>query len=71
MVLMKPEIRNLALLAALMAGAYLFAVATIELIRQQQRADVAVLRADLAAYACSQVIQEAREICEQAARDRS
>jgi len=63
-------LRGLALIAGLCAAAYLFACAAIRLMETAQRAEVAVLRSDLAAWMVSQLMQEAREITEQAARER-
>lgn len=64
------ELRGLLLIAGLCAAAYLMVVACIELLRQQQRVEIAVLRSDLAAYAVAQVLQEARDITAAAAASR-
>lgn len=64
------EIRGLLILAAACAVAYLLAVAAAELLRQQQRAEVSALRADLAAWQVAQLMEEARDITRQAAQGR-
>ena len=63
-------VRGLLAVAAACAVMYLFAAAALELLRAQHQAEVAVARADTAAYAIGQLLQEARDITEQAARDR-
>jgi hypothetical protein len=71
--MVKPDteaFRGLLVLAGLCAAAYLFACAAIQLMENTRRAEVAVLRSDLAAWQVSQLMQEAREITEHAARER-
>lgn len=63
-------VKGLLAVAAACAVMYLFAAAAMELFRAQNKAEIAVARADVAAYAINQLLQEAREITEQAARDR-
>lgn len=62
-------VRGLLAVAAACAVMYLFAAAALELLRAQQQAEIAVARADTAAYAIGLLLQEARDITEQAARD--
>ena len=64
------DVRSLALIAALMAAGYLVLVATIELIKQASEAEVATIRADLAAWQVGQLMEEARNITKQAAEER-
>lgn len=66
----KEEVRGLALLAGLLLGCYLLAVTMTEVMRQSQRAEVATIRADLAAWQVSQLMEEARDITRAAARER-
>lgn len=66
----KTEIRGLALLAGLMLGCYLLAVTMSELMKQSQRAEVATIRADLAAWQVGQLMEEARDITRRAAEER-
>ena len=67
------EARGVLAAAAVAAGIYLLMAAAIELADRERRADVAATRADVAAYEVSRLLQEAREITEQAAlgRDQS
>lgn len=62
--------RNLILLAALMYGCYLAYVAICELMATKQHADIATLRAEVAAWQVSQMMDEAREITRRAAEER-
>ena len=64
------DVRSLALIAALMAAGYLVLVATIELIKQASEAEVATIKADLAAWQVGQLMEEARNITRQAAEER-
>lgn len=66
----KSELRSLILLLALMYGCYLAYAAVTELLRQSQRAEVATIRADLAAWQVSRLMEEAREITIRAAQER-
>lgn len=66
---MKPDIRTVILLMAVMFGSYLAAVAIIELIRAAQRAEVATLRAELSAWQVQELMDEAREITRRAAQE--
>lgn len=66
----KAEVRGLALLAGVMLGCYLMAITFAELMKQSQRAEVATIRADLAAWQVSQLMDEAREITLRAAQER-
>lgn len=64
------EMRGLVILAAVMAGCYFLMLAVNELIQQSQRAEVAIIRADLAAWQVSQLMEEARDITLRAAKER-
>lgn len=66
----KRELRALLLLLAVMYGLYLAYAAITELMKQSQRAEVATIRADLAAWQVSGLLQEAREITLRAAQER-
>jgi hypothetical protein len=71
--MIKPDteaLRGLLLIAGLLSAAYLMAITWGLMLEQRQRAEVAILRSDLAAYEVRGLIQEARDITEQAARDR-
>jgi hypothetical protein len=68
--LKQQDVRSLALIAALLAAGYLVLVATMELIKQASEAEVATLRADLAAWQVGQLMEEARNITKQAAEER-
>ena len=61
------EVRGVLAAAAVAAAVYLLMAAAIELADRERRADVATIRADVAAYEVSRLLQEAREITEQAA----
>ena len=67
------EARGVLAAAAVAAAIYLLMAAAIELADREHRADAATVRADVAAYEVSRLLQEAREITEQAAlgRDQS
>lgn len=64
------ETRTVLLTAAFAAGAVLFVCAALELLRETQRVEVAVTKADLAASQVWDVLREAREITGRAAGER-
>lgn len=64
------EYRNLILFAAIMYGCYLAYVAIVELLEAKQKADIATIRADLAAWQVSQLMEEARDITRRSAQER-
>ena len=61
------ETRAVLLLAAAAVGIYLLMCAAVEAARAEQRAEQATVRADIAAWQVSQLLQEARDITAQAA----
>jgi hypothetical protein len=61
-------LRGILTLAALCAASYLFACAVMQLLENTRRAEVAVIRSDLAAYQVAEVLIEARQIIADAAR---
>ncbi len=63
------EFRGLLLIAGLCAAAYLLACVVLELAENARRAEVAVIRSDLAVYAVAEVLTEAREILARAAEE--
>jgi hypothetical protein len=63
----RDEVRGLVIVVAILYGCYVAVVALEELARQAQRAQVATLRADLAAWQVSQLMEEARDITRAAA----
>jgi len=63
-------LRGLLLMAGLCAAAYLLACVVLELAENARRAEVAVMRSDLAAYAVAEVLADAREILARAAEQR-
>lgn len=64
---MDSDIRKVLLIATFMAAAYVCIAAAMELMREAQRADIATIRADLAAWQLSELMEEARDITRQAA----
>ena len=67
---MEHEARNLVIFAAIMAGCYFAYRAVAGLLEASQRAEVATIRADLAAWQVAALMEEAREITRAAARER-
>ena len=62
--------RTVVMLAAAAVAVYLLMAAAVELTRTEARAEQAVIRADVAAWEVSRLLQEARDITEHAARER-
>lgn len=61
------DVRAVLLLACACAAIYLMMSAALDLIQVEADAEAAVQRADVAAWEVSRLLQEAREITEQAA----
>lgn len=61
------EVRGVLAAAAVAAAIYLLMAAAIELADRERRCDKAAIRADIAAYHVSELLQEARDITAQAA----
>lgn len=61
------EVRGVLAAAAVAAAIYLLMAAAIELADRERAAAAAVVRADVAAYEVSRLLQEARDITRQAA----
>lgn len=64
------EQRAVVMLAAAAVAVYLLMAAAVELTRTEARAEQAVTRAGVAAWEVSRLLQEARDITEQAAAER-
>ena len=64
------ETRAVLLLAAAAVGVYLLMCAAVEAARTEARAEQAVIRADVAAWEVSRLLQEARDITQAAALER-
>ena len=60
-------VRGIVLSIALAAGVYLLLAAALELADRERRCDKAAIRADIAAYHVSELLQEARDITARAA----
>lgn len=63
------EVRGVLAAAAVAAAIYLLMAAAIELADRERRCDKAAIRADIAAYHVSELLQEARDITARAALD--
>jgi hypothetical protein len=64
------EQRAIVLLAAAAVAVWLLMAAVVELTRTEARAEQAVIRADVAAWEVSRLMQEARDITAAAALER-
>ena len=64
------ETRAVLLLAAAAAGVYLLMCAAVQAARAEQRAGQVIIAADVAAWEVGRLLQEARDITAQAARER-
>ena len=64
------EQRAILMLAATAVAVWLLMAAAVELTRTEARAEQAVIRADVAAWEVSRLLQEARDITQAAALER-
>ena len=64
------EQRAILMLAAAAVAVWLLMAAAVELTRTEARAEQAVIRADVAAWEVSRLLQEARDITQAAALER-
>jgi hypothetical protein len=70
MTMQEAQARTILLLAAAAFGVWLLMCAAAELARTEARAEQAVIRADVAAWEVSRLLQEARDITQAAALER-